>query len=282
MNASEQSLRWRIANLLEGDGTSASRWLRGFLIALILINVGAVIFGSMDSFALRFADLFKLFEICSIVIFSLEYLLRLWAVGEPGKRLSFACTPLMLIDLIVLVPFFLGPVAPFDFRMLRLFQLLKLSRHFSSLHILGKVLKAEAQPMAGALAVMMVMILVAASLMHFAEGKIQPDEFGDIPSSMWWAAVTLTTVGYGDVAPVTPVGQLIAGFVMVVGVGMVALPAGMLASRFSQELHGFRSSVSLNTGEKVICPHCHSKIGSLEFNMNRQSVENAHAGEPHD
>lgn len=278
MTAAPTSMRNRIAGLLEDDSSAAGRWLRGFLIGLIVINVAAVVLGSIDNYAGQYGGFFQFFEVFSILIFTAEYLLRLWAVCEPGKRLRYACTPLMIIDLIVILPFFLGPLVSVDLRILRLFQLLKLFRHFSSLHLLGKVLRAEAQPMAGALAVMAVLILIAASIMHFAEGDVQPEAFGDIPSAMWWAAVTLTTVGYGDVSPITPLGQLIAGFVMVIGVGMVALPAGMLASRFSQELHDNGSTISLEEGEAIICPHCKREIGSVELEFADAEDQKADAG----
>ena len=224
---------------LEDPERGPGRWLAGFLITLILANVAAMIVGSIVEIQATFGRALWMFEAASVAVFTIEYLARLWSSAEAGSRLRYFVTPMAIIDLAAILPFYLGSLIGIDLRvlrLLRLLRLLKLSRYFAPLQVLGTVLRAEARPMAAAAGVMIALITVSASLLYYAERAAQPDAFGDIPRAMWWAAVTLTTVGYGDVAPVTPLGQAIAVLVMAMGVGMVALPAGMLASRFSEEL----------------------------------------------
>jgi voltage-gated potassium channel len=119
---------------------------------------------------------------------------------------------------------------------LRLLRLLKLVRYFKSLAILGDVLKAEFRALTAAMFVLMILVSIAATGIYFFESQIQPHFFGSIPQSMWWATVTLTTLGYGDVVPLTAAGRIFAAVITVLSIGTVALPAGMLASRFSEEL----------------------------------------------
>lgn len=237
-------LRARAWRILEHPDRGAGRAVAAFLIALILLNVAALIATSIAAVQARYGGWLEAFETFSIIIFSAEYALRLWASAESGSRLRYACRPVSLIDLAAILPFYLGPLLNADLRVLRilrLLRLLKLSRYFAPIQLLGEVLRAEARTLAATVGLMAALITLSASLIHYAERTIQPDAFGDIPRAMWWAAVTLTTVGYGDVSPVTPVGQMIAVLVMVTGVVMVALPAGMLASRFSEELQSRRA-----------------------------------------
>ncbi len=120
---------------------------------------------------------------------------------------------------------------------LRLLRLLQLVRLFTPLFVLWRVIRTEAPAMLGAIFIVVVLIIIAASCMYLVERDIQPQDFRSIPAAMWWASVTLTTVGYGDVTPITVVGRMIGVVIMILGIGLVALPAGMLASRFSEELH---------------------------------------------
>jgi voltage-gated potassium channel len=145
-----------------------------------------------------------------------------------------------LIDLIAIVPFYLSFLVPLDLRFMRVFRLFlvfKLTRYQASITLLGAVLRNEARPIAAALFVLAILLVVVSSFAYLAEGHAQPDAFGSIPAAMYWAIVTMTTVGYGDVVPITPWGKLLSGIIGLIGVGMVALPAGLLASGFSQQLH---------------------------------------------
>jgi voltage-gated potassium channel len=247
--ADDAPLRRRVWLALESQSQSdrSARLVSLGLIGLIIANVAAVVLDSVAEVRAEFGAALDFFEAVCIGIFTLEYLARLWASAEAGARWKYVLSPLAIIDLLAILPFFIGALAGVDLRTLRalrLLRLLKLSRYFSSFQVLGDVLRAEARGLTAGMFVMVVLVVVAASLMHFAERAVQPEAFGDIPRAMWWAAVTLTTVGYGDVAPVTALGQFIAVVIMALGVGMVALPAGMLASRFSEELDARRYDFS--------------------------------------
>jgi voltage-gated potassium channel len=144
----------------------------------------------------------------------------------------------MLIDLFAVLPWYLQPFLPVDLRVLRvlrLFRLLKLVRYSPALQTLGRVIADEYSALLGALLVILVLLLFASTAIYFLENEAQPDKFGSIPAAAWWAMATLTTVGYGDVVPITPFGKLLGGVVMLLGVGMIALPVAIIATGFSQE-----------------------------------------------
>ena len=149
-------------------------------------------------------------------------------------------TPMLLVDLMAILPFYLGFFITLDTRVLRIFRLFrvfKLTRHLASLEVLLRVIRNELPVLTSSLLIMVVLVILASSGIYLAEHDIQPEVFGSIPKSMWWATVTLTTVGYGDVVPVTTTGKMFGVFVTILGVGMAALPAGIIASGFSHELH---------------------------------------------
>jgi voltage-gated potassium channel len=242
---------WRreVHDILEvgGDAYPIGRVVNGFIIVLIILNAVAFAAETVDHLAARYATFFYLFNIFSVAVFSVEYLLRLWSAVDipmlsrmqPWKaRLRFAAKPIMLIDLFAVLPFYFQWLIPIDLRalrVLRLFRLLKLVRYSPALQTLGRVLSEEYRALLGALLVMLVLLLFASTGIYFLEHNAQPDKFGSIPAAAWWAIATLTTVGYGDVAPITPWGKVLGGVVMLLGVGMFALPIAIIASGFSLE-----------------------------------------------
>ncbi|NQU57070.1 MAG: ion transporter [Rhodospirillales bacterium] len=226
------------------------------LIILIALNVGAVIFETLPGLDQGWRDFFFWFEVFSIVIFSLEYVLRVWSAVDDDEvdyhhpifgRLRYMLTPMALIDLLVILPFYLGFFVAFDLRFLRVLRLLrifKLTRYSSSMSLLLNVLRDEGRAIGAAMFVLMLMLVLTASLAYLAEHKVQPEAFGSIPAAMWWAVITMTTVGYGDVVPITVWGKLMGAAIGILGIGMVALPAGLLSSGFSNELHRRRKKYS--------------------------------------
>jgi voltage-gated potassium channel len=170
-------------------------------------------------------------------------------------------TPLALVDLIAILPFYLSFLIPVNLlfvRVFRMFLIFKLTRYQASMNLLARVLRNEAGPIAAALFVLMMLLVVAASFAYLAEHQAQPQVFASIPDAMWWAIVTMTTVGYGDMVPVTPLGKLVGGVIAIIGLGMVALPAGLLASGFSEQLHQrrqeFEAAVSRTLAGGTITP----------------------------
>jgi voltage-gated potassium channel len=245
------ALRRRVHEILEqtAEGDRLGRLVSAGLIALIAANVVAVVIESEPWLHPTYRAWLRAFEVVSILTFTAEYALRIWSAveGDHGRyrrpvigRLRYALTPLALIDLIVIVPFYLVALIPVDLRFMRVFRLFavfKLTRYQRSMRLLASVLREEAKPVAAALFVLAMLLIAASSLAYIAENQAQPEKFGSIPAAMYWAITTMTTVGYGDVVPVTPWGKLLAGAIGVIGIGMVALPAGLLASGFSEQLH---------------------------------------------
>jgi voltage-gated potassium channel len=197
----------------------------------------------------RYATAFDLFERFSVMVFTLEYLARLWVCTEQSHlepvstaraRVRFALSPFALIDLMAILPFYLGALFTIDLRFLRIFRLvriLKLARYSPAMESLGRVVYEERRALLGALIIMSGLVLFASSVIYLIEREAQPESFGSIPHAMWWAVATLTTVGYGDVTPITPIGRMFGGLVMVFGLAMFALPIAIIASGFSTEIH---------------------------------------------
>jgi voltage-gated potassium channel len=250
------ALRKRTAELLEAQRTD-DPWSSAvdlFLIFLIMANVVAIVFETDSGLRSAYSGFFWKFEVFSVLLFTLEYLLRLWSCVEEERqppmshaqaRFRFVFSPLGLIDLLAILPFYVFLLLPGGahsllilrlFRGLRLLRVYKLTRYSPALGILRTVLARESQTLL-VVAFMMLIILIFASWgIYIFERLAQPADFGSLAKSLWWAVITLTTVGYGDVVPVTPMGKIFAGVISMVGIGMAALPAGILASGFATEL----------------------------------------------
>ena len=250
-----QDIRKRTFEILDiGERSNRlSRVIDTMLITLISLNVISVILETLPSLQNTHQAFFNNFEIFSVLIFSIEYLARVWsAVENTGKgyghpfwgRLRYMLTPMALIDLIVIMPFYLGYFLPVDLRFMRVLRLLrvfKLTRYSSSMSVLLKVLSDEARSIGAALFVLCMLVIMASSLTYLAEHKAQPEVFGSIPAAMWWAVITMTGVGYGDVTPITAIGKILAAIISIISIGIVALPAGLLASGFSEALRQRRA-----------------------------------------
>lgn len=230
-----------------------SRVIDTLLITLISLNVISVILETLPSLQNTHQVFFDGFEIFSVLIFSVEYLARVWSAVENTEkgydhpfwgRLRYMLTPMALIDLIVIMPFYMGYFLPVDLRFMRVLRLLrvfKLTRYSSSMSVLLKVLSDEARSIGAALFVLCMLVIMASSLTYLAEHKAQPEAFGSIPAAMWWAVITMTGVGYGDVTPITAMGKVLAAIISIISIGIVALPAGLLASGFNEALRQRRA-----------------------------------------
>ena len=154
-------------------------------------------------------------------------------------------SPMAIVDLVAVLPFYLGIIFNIDtrfLRVLRLFRIFKLSRHFSAMSVLLTVIKNELATLVSAIFIMLVLVVLASAGMFLVERDVQPDTFGTIPRAMWWATITLTTVGYGDVIPISAAGKILGIFITILGVGMAALPAGIIASGFTREVNKRREN----------------------------------------
>lgn len=232
-----------------------------FIAALIIANVVAVALETVEPLYEAYGMEFYLFEAASVAIFTVEYLGRLWSATELEEydhpvwgRLRFALSPYMIVDLLAILPFYLGAVADLRalraLRMLRFLRLLKLGRYAASIDLFVTALRIKKQELILTTAGGAVSLFAASTLMYFAERNAQPEVFSSIPASMWWGVVTLTTVGYGDMYPVTTLGRIIASTLAIFGVGFVAVPASILA-------HGFIEATRQDT---TACPHCGEEI----------------------
>jgi voltage-gated potassium channel len=218
------------------------------LASLILLNVATFMLTSVDALYAEYKDAFELIKNTSIIIFAIEYALRIWSCPDHPSglyckpvsgRLRYFFTPLMLMDLLAILPFFLGLPQTIDLRILRLFRLLSILRithHSPALGILATVLKRESKTFIAVFMLIVVLLFFASTLIYYIERATQPDAFASIPKAMWWGMATLTTVGYGDVVPLSVAGKVFGVLVMFIGVGMFAIPTGILVTSFAQEI----------------------------------------------
>lgn len=237
-------LRRRVHEVLE-VGRPEDVWSRRAdlaLIVLVALNVLAVVLESVEHIWLRYSDAFAWFEMFSVLVFTIEYVLRVWTAGvttqEDGwrPRWRYVRQPLAIAALLAFAPFYLGVLFQLDLRFLRILRLLrafKLTRYSGAMRMLLDVVYQERKALSSSLFILCVMLIGASSGIYLVEREHQPEDFGSIPAAMWWALATLTTVGYGDVTPISTIGKLFAASVMVVGIGTVALPTSILASGFA-------------------------------------------------
>jgi len=245
-----RAVRRRVYEIMEaGRGEDrASRVFDWVIVTLIFLNVAAFVAETVPELAETYGPFFHAFELFSVGAFTAEYLLRSWASVEvpflsrlpPWRaRLTFAGRGSQIIDLLAVLPFYLSQLTSLDLRVLRalrLLRFLKLSRYSPAMYSLLRVLSNERRTLVGAALLLLSSVLFAATGIYFIEGTVQPDKFGSVPQSAWWAIATLTTVGYGDVTPVTALGRLFGSLVMVAGLCILALPVAIISAGFAQEL----------------------------------------------
>lgn len=274
------TLRADMHRLLEASPPStAAVAVRAALAGMIVLNVAAVIAESMRGVREAAASWLHAFEVASVAVFVTEYVARLWAAPEQARfrgaclgRLRWAATPSACIDLLAVAPSLLA-MASLDLRTLRvlrlarLFRLAKLGRYSVAMQTLIAVLRAKAADLLSLSFVLALLLIVSSTVMFHLEGEAQPDVFSSIPATMWWGIVTLTTIGYGEMAPVTAAGRALGSVVAVLGIGMFALPAGLLGAAFVDELgklraaqHGDGASHAAHA-DGAHCPHCGKQLG---------------------
>lgn len=292
-------LRRRIYAVLEqGDGVDGiGRILNRFLIALIVVTLVATVVESVPDLAKTYALPLAAIEWTATLVFSLEYAARLWSAAEHPLlkrgaffgRLRFALSFPGLVDLVAVLPLWLSVFVASDFRMLlvlRLVRFFKLTRYSPAMRSLLDALYSERRALGGCFVILLGTALIAAALMHLAERTAQPERFGTIPDALWWAIVTLGTIGYGDVVPVTALGRILAGLTIFAGLLMMALPVGIFATAFANEVH--RRDFIITWGLVARIPLFHaltaSEIADVMTMLRAQKVDSgtviARRGEP--
>ncbi len=245
--------RQRIYHLIEEPlpGKRVVHAVNIFIVVLILANVAAVALESMPEVEAAHFAVLQAFDAFSVAVFTIEYVLRLWVVpenplyaplGPMRARWKYALSFHALVDLLAILPFYLAFVVAFDLRFLRILRvlrLLKLTRHSHAFDALVRVVYLQRRPLMATAVIAAMWLVFAASVIHLIEHEAQPENFGTIPHSMWWTIVTMTTTGYGDVVPATPLGRLFGGLLMLSGIGLLALPTGILATGFVQEIRKY-------------------------------------------
>lgn len=245
------TLRSLVYELLEDEERphQLSGTLQRVLMALILVSVLGAILDSEPPLHAKWGFWLEALEYVCVTIFTIEYAARLWVAVEDraGRyerpvlgRLRYALTPMAVVDLLAILPTwltFLFPSGMIGLRLLRVLRVLRLTRFSPALATFEMVLFNERRALLSALTVLVTAIVLAAIAMNLAERALQPEAFGSIPDALWWSVVTLTTLGYGDVVPVTSLGRLIAAISAVIGVMMIALPTAILGTGFARELH---------------------------------------------
>lgn len=235
-----------------------------FMLGIIVLNVSFLCLETVDRIDARFHRFLVTFEFFSVLLFTLEYAVRAWvctespAYAHPVRgRLKYLSKPLSIVDLLSFLPYYLfmaGPNAKLIsiLRLARLIRLLKLAEYSKALTFLGRVIAKRKNELATTGLVAFILLVFASTLMYMLEGDAQPDKFSSIPMAMWWGVTALTTVGYGDVFPITPLGKVVGSIVAILGIGIFALPAGILGASFLEEVQAQK----IEALEDLICEHC--------------------------
>ena len=234
-----------------------------FIISLIVLNIVALIIESCSDLPPRLIHVLKVFEVVSVIIFTIEYILRLWTAkylypNSPVPILRYIFSFMAMIDLFAILPFYIPMVFPIDLRFLRILRLFrimrvfKLTRYNAAMETIVRIMKNEKDKLLYTIFIMGILIIFDSTLMYYVENPVQPEKFPNILASTWWAVTTLTTVGYGDIYPVTPLGKILCGIITILGIGIIALPTAIISSGFIAELNDQKKT--------IICPHCGNEI----------------------
>lgn len=262
----------KVHGLLHPEILGDSRWdkiINSFIIILIILNVTAVMLETVPSLhdTKKEQQFFKYFDLISVIIFTIEYVLRVWSSNHESKyrhpikgRIRYMLSPGALIDLLAILPYYVHVVVGLDLRILRVlrlmrfFRLFRLTSYMKSARLVINVFKAKFNELMLAFVLTMFLIIIASCLVYFAEHIKNPKQFTSIPATLWWAVVSLTTVGYGDMIPITVMGKVFTSLILLAGVALLALPAGIITSGFLDEMRKIRRPRHFH------CPHCGKPI----------------------
>lgn len=246
-----------------------NKYFLDFIYGLIILNVLSVVLYSYQEIRTDYRNDLEAFEIISVIVFTVEYSFRLWTADlkyETGtattKRFRFAVSKYGIIDLIAILPFYLPFIFPFDLRVLRILRLFRLIRIFKlgrlskSMKTINSILKETRSELFLTLFVASILLVLSSTLMYYIENEAQPEKFENIGQSLWWSVATLTTVGYGDVYPITASGKFLSALIALIGIGFVALPTGIISSAFVERIHSSKTE-KFRTCK---CPNCNTEF----------------------
>jgi voltage-gated potassium channel len=270
-----ESAKRRVYQILTdpADEDRVGQLLSTFIFVLILVNVLATVLETVQSLGVPYAHVFHAIELVSVIVFSVEYLLRLWSCTSVPEfrhplrgRLAVAGKPMHLVDLFAILPFYLQVLIPgLDLRFVRALRLFRIFRVFragklaEAIQILSAVVRNRREELLASFVVILIVVVLAANVMYLLEHHAQPKNFASVPAAMWWAIVTVTTIGYGDLVPMTPVGRILGAAMALLGIVMLALPVGILGSGFIEEVekrHGKGKAAPPAGAAPPPCPHC--------------------------
>ncbi len=254
-------LKERVYRILEhpDDSDPIAKVWNLVIVGAIVVSTLALIAETVQSVHHQFHPIFRTIEFASLGLFGTEYVMRLWAITCSPRfshplfgRLRFAITPLALIDLLAIAPAFLAARVDLRFlrvaRLARVLRILKLARYSQGMGLIGRVVRRKKEELLVAVGLFVILLVMTSALMYFAEHHVQPKAFSSIPAAMWWAVVTMTTLGYGDVYPITVMGRILAGITALLGIFAFALPTSILGAGFLAELEG--------SSKQEQCPRC--------------------------
>ena len=250
-------------------GNLASRIFDIIIMVLIFASIASVFIMTFD-ISPKMIQLLNQFEKWVLVVFSIEYLLRIWTADmlfptlPPWRaRLKHICSGMAIIDLIAILPFYLpmlmavNLVAIRVIRLVRLLRLFKLTRYTDAISSIGAVFRSKFQEILVSVIFVVILLIISSLLIYYAEHDAQPDKFKNAFSGVWWAVATLTTVGYGDIYPVTAMGRFLGGIIALTGIGLVAVPTGIISAGFVELLEKKHSNKDEKPND---CPHCGKKL----------------------
>ncbi len=268
-------MKTKIYNIIRDDDENdlVSNIFDGGIIFLIILNVTLVILDTFDM-PLWYLHIANIIEYISVIIFTIEYLLRLWTAtlmypdqSAAVSRLYYAFSFMAIIDLMAILPFYIPFLIPVDLRILRalrvirLLRIFKVNRYTDALQLIGKVFKKKAAQLISSFLAVFIIMIIAFVLMCNVEAVVQPDKFGNAFSGLWWAVATITTVGYGDIYPITILGKILSGIIAIFGIALVAVPTGIISAGFLENIEECRNREDIEKDNKKYCPYCGHKVG---------------------
>ena len=257
-----------IFEVIRDDDTNhwAGNFFDAAIVAIIIVNIIVMILDTFTGLPEAEYQAFKIIEVVSVIIFTVEYALRIWTAPllfpemTPSRaRFRYARSFMALVDLLAILPFYLPVVVRIDLRalrmvrLLRMLRILKMNRYTNALSTVGLVIKKKAAQLISSMLVVLVLMVMASILMYNIEYEAQPNVFQNAFSGLWWAVATLTTVGYGDIYPITVLGKILSAVIAIMGIALVAVPTGIISA-------GFIEGISTEKEEKHYCPYCGKKL----------------------